>query len=325
MEYGRLSPQECAEALGIISAEVEIFWLTDTVREFRPKVIDEIRHGLGLVSTTLFEIVPRLYRDMEASILRVFPAYGEGLPTLVRFGTWIGGDRDGNPHVTPDVTREAVRLNQDAVLRHYLDKVVELGKRLSHSRRHMRPGDELVASLAKDRQAIPQAGEGLDDEPYREKCRHIAVRLRRTLDSLLSIAVTDVASDTDEPPSTESPGVYASAQQLQSDLAVVADDLQHRPCGHMASILVKDLLREVDVFGMHMLKLDIRQHSARHAAALNEIFAWAGVCPRYLKLTSSERFELLERELRKIGRSCRRIWRFPMRRSRWCNCFARSP
>jgi phosphoenolpyruvate carboxylase len=297
LEYSRLSPHERADALCIISAEVEVFWLTDTVRDVRPSAIDEIRHGLGLISSTLFEIVPRLYRDLEGSIARIFPAYGESLPTLVRFGTWIGGDRDGNPHVTSEVTREAVRLNQEAVVQHYLDKVLELGKRLSHSRRLLHPGDALTASLAMDRQALPQAGDSFENEPYRDKCRYIALRLERTLGVLRSKAHLLIDADASDGSTTESDGVYASAQQLRSDLAVVAEDLQHRTCGHMASVLVKDLLREVDVFGLHMLKLDVRQHSVRHTVALDEIFRWAGVCPHYQKLTASERFELLGREL----------------------------
>jgi phosphoenolpyruvate carboxylase len=219
------------------------------------------------------------------------------LPSVVRFGTWIGGDRDGNPHVTPEVTREAIRLNQESMLKHYLSKVVELGKRLSHSRKQVRPGDALIESLVHDRETFPGAATGLEDEPYREKCRYIATRLKITLDRLRVQIATSSNSDTDDAIAEQSQGAYTSPAELRGDLAVVADDLQTRTCGYRASALVKDVIREVDVFGLHMLKLDVRQHSARHAAALDEIFAWAGVCPRYTKLSSTERFDLLGREL----------------------------
>ncbi len=299
LEYARLSPQEQLEALEIISAEVEVFWLTDTVRGVRPTVIDEIRHGLGLVSDTLFEIVPRLYRGMEGALGRVFADHGETLPTLVRFGTWIGGDRDGNPYVTPQVTQDAVRLHQETVLQHYLDKVIELGRRLSHSRQHWESSEALAASLTEDNQKMPHVADGVAGEPYRQKCRYIAARLRGTLDHVKS---TEIHVATIQPNSAamQAPADrYAAPHELQCDLAVIADDLQRRPCGQLASAMVRDLMREVDVFGLHMLTLDIRQHSSRHGAALDEIFVWAGVCPRYSKLTPSERFELLERELAK--------------------------
>ncbi len=164
-----------------IAAEIEAFWLTDIVRDSRPRVADEIRQGLGMVSDTLFEVVTRIYRNLDASLARTFPDFKGRVPSLLRFGTWIGGDRDGNPHVTPEVTCEAVRMQQEMVLAHYLERVEELGQRLSHSRNWLRPGVKLLASLAVDHGEMPEACDVTDREPYRQKCRYIAERLRRTL------------------------------------------------------------------------------------------------------------------------------------------------
>lgn len=290
LEYARLLPSERDEALSGISAEIETFWLTETVREIRPRVIDEIRHGLGLVSETLFEVVPRVYRQLEGAVQRTFPELAAHVPSLLRFGTWIGGDRDGNRYVTPEVTREAVRLHQDTILRHYIEQVAELGQRLSHSRHLCQPGEALAASLAEHRRQMPHLAESATNEPYREQCRFIETRLRHTLERVQT-AMPDLDRET---PGVS--GVYRDPADLRHDLAVIAADLG-RTRGQMASVLVHDLMREVDVFGLHMLTLDVRQHSSRHAAALDEVFRWAGVSDRYLKCTPNERFDLLDREL----------------------------
>ena len=290
LEYAKLLPSEKDEALADISAEIETFWLTDTVRDIRPRVIDEIRHGLGLVSETLFEVVPRVYRNLEGALRRTFPELTGEVPSLLRFGTWIGGDRDGNRYVTSEVTRDAVRLHQETILQHYMEQVAELGRRLSHSRHLCEPSEALLVALAQHREQLSGGSEPATNEPYREICRTIETRLKLTLERAQT-----AQPDWDRAAPHEA-GVYREPSELRQDLAVIADDLG-RPRGQMASVLVRDLMREVDVFGLHMLTLDVRQHSSRHAAALDEVFRWAGVSDRYLKSTSTERFELLDREL----------------------------
>ncbi|MES1213005.1 MAG: phosphoenolpyruvate carboxylase, partial [Singulisphaera sp.] len=292
LEYCQLLPSERAEAMSAITAEVEAFWFSDIVRNERPTVLDEIRHGLGLVSDTLFEIVPRVYRDFEEALARTFPDERIPLPPLLRFGSWIGGDRDGNPHVTPQVTREAVRLHQETVLKFYLKQVRELGRRLSHSSHFLQPGAALVESLAVDDKLLPEARRPGELEPYRQKCRYIAARLQRTLDNLKTVQA-DWYRDAAPAPQ----GVYREPSELRADLTLIADDLQASRVSHLAAGLVRDLTRQVDVFGLHMLSLDVRQHATRHARALDEIFNWAGVSSRYSKLSPNERFELLENEL----------------------------
>ena len=262
LEYARLLPGEQAEALAEIAAEIESFWLSDIVRDSRPCVADEIRQGLGMVSETLFEVVTRLYRNFEGSLARTFPDFKGRVPSLLRFGTWIGGDRDGNPHVTPEVTAEAVRMQQELVLGHYLERVVELGQRLSHSRNWLRPGVKLLASLAADGDELPEVREATDREPYRQKCRYIEERLRRTL-AFAGSTVPDWSRECVELP----PGVYRSASQLRDDLALIADDFERRSAGHVTETLVRDLVRQVEVFGFRMLSLDVRQHSAARPGA----------------------------------------------------------
>ncbi len=293
IEYTQLTPGERAQAVAAITAELEAFWLTDIVRNTRPTVADEIRHGLGLVSTALFQIVPEVYRNLEEAVTATFPGEGISIPPLLRFGSWIGGDRDGNPNVTPEVTREAVRLHQETVLKHYIEQVKTLSRRLSHSVHFLEPGEEIMRSLAADAEILPAAARPGELEPYRQKCRFIAAKLTKTLERLKTLSL-----DWSQECAPTPVGVYREPAELRADLDLIAHDLERSSKSPpVAAGLVRDLTRQVDVFGLHMLSLDVRQHAARHVRALDEIFAWAGTCQRYSKLNANERFELLEQEL----------------------------
>ncbi|OAI46010.1 phosphoenolpyruvate carboxylase, partial [Planctomycetaceae bacterium SCGC AG-212-F19] len=292
LEYTRLLPRERREAVEAIAAEVETFWLTDIVRDDRPTVLDEVRHGISLVAGTLFTVVPEVYRALEEALARTYPGQEWSVPALLRFGSWIGGDRDGNPHVTPDVTREAVRFHQETVLEYYATQVAELGRRLSHSRHFFQPGPAFQQTLNQDAALLDGTANPEDAEPYRAKCRYIGARLARTLQHVR--AVNPVW---EQPAGTVPAGVYRDPAELRSDLTVLSEDLRDRRAARGAGGLLRDLIRTVEVFGLHLATLDVRQHSGRHTRALDEILAWAGVADGYARLTPNERFDLLGKEL----------------------------
>jgi phosphoenolpyruvate carboxylase len=292
IEYTRLVPRERAEAMEAIAAEVETFWLTDIVRAARPTPLDEVRQGLGMVSATLFEIVPRVYRALEEALQRVYPEWSWSVPPLLRFGSWIGGDRDGNPFVTPEVTCEAVRLHQETILRHYMARADELGRALSHSGHLVAAGEELLRSLREDEAALPAAAFDSRSEPYRRKCAAVRARLAGLLER-----VRRSAPDWDRPQAGATAGAYQRPEELKRDLERITADLQCSGASHAAANGVRDFAREVEVFGFHFLTLDLRQHTARHRAALDEVLRWARVCDRYEKLSPNERFDLLGAEL----------------------------
>jgi len=291
IEYGQLLPAESDALRAGIAEDIETFWLTAMVRTQRPTVLDEVRQGLSLAGS-LFEVVPRLYRKMEADLARVFPDLSSSrVASFVRFGSWIGGDRDGNPNVTHTVTIEAVKLQQETILRQYLTRVERLGQHLSHADDLIAPGADFQQSLDQDDRLLGDMGRSRR-EPYRCKCDAIATRLKNTLERVQALHLQWTAEDNAPPPS-----VYTSRHELISDLTVIATDLRQIGATAAASGLVSELIRLVDVFGLHMLTLDIRQHSGQHARALDEIFAWSGACPAYLKLSANERFDLLVKEL----------------------------
>jgi phosphoenolpyruvate carboxylase len=291
LERVDLLPEERAGVEAAIAEEIESMWLTDLVRVSRPTVLDEVRQGLEVVEGALFDVVPRLYRRLQEVIARVYPEYRGPVPALLRFGTWIGGDRDGNPHVTHSNTARAVRMQQEAVLGYYRRAIEELHERLSMTEKLAPPTPELSASLCADLQLVPELAQLLAHEPYRLKCRVIAARLERTREYLDRVDLRWSAEPADPPA-----GAYLGGHELHHDLTMMAESLREARATASAAA-VEDVARAVEVFGLHLLTLDVRQHSDKHGAALQEIFRWAGLCDDYLALDAERRFELLAKEL----------------------------
>ncbi len=291
MERGDPVPAERARAVEAIAEEVETLWLSDTIRGTRPTVLDEVRHCLNVVEGSLLDVVPRVYRTVEAGLRDAYPDREWRAPPFLHFGSWIGGDRDGHPGVSPLATAEAIRLQAETLLRHYIGRMDALWWRLSHSDRSMEPGKDLLASIAKDAASFPELPASPAHEPYRAKCRLISAKLRRTLESLRSTPAWTGAA---RPPG---PGVYFGRDELLADLRLIADDLGRVGARAAAAGAIRDVIRLVEVFGIHLLTLDLRQHSARHASALDEILRAAGVCAGYASLSSDDRLDVLAREI----------------------------
>jgi phosphoenolpyruvate carboxylase len=294
LEYGQLTPSERDSAVGAIAEEIEGLWLTGAVRESRPAVLDEVRQVLGLVEARLLDVVPKVYRKLESALATAYPNYNRRVEAFLRFGSWIGGDRDGHIHVTHTVTADAIRLQQETILKHYLHRIEVLGGKLSHSAPFVAPGADLAASLAADEALLKEVHPGRESEPYRAKCRMIAAKLRRTLDCVRTSA--DWGTEEWSPPA----GVYLSRRELLADLAVIDADLRRAGATATAAGALRDFIRVVEVFGLHLLTLDLRQHSNRHERAVDEVLRGARVCPNYLKLSTAERFAVLAKELESL-------------------------
>jgi phosphoenolpyruvate carboxylase len=292
LEYGQLLPAEQAHVLATVAEEVESYWLSDTIRETRPSVLGEVRHCLETVKGSLFDVVPRIYRELEAGLQRVYPDRDWKVPSFLNFGSWIGGDRDGHPSVVAHVTAEAVLVQQGAVLEHYISRMDALWLKLSHSDHFITPSAEFRASLAADAANFPNVSLAPEHEPYRAKCRLISAKLKRTLEYVRSF-VPGWNGGTRVPP----PGVYLGGQALIADLKTIAADMAEVGARAAASGSLQDMIRMVEVFGVHLLTIDLRQHSARHTLALDEILRWAGVCSNYAQLSEDERFDCLAKEL----------------------------
>ena len=290
-------PEEEAEQARRIEEEIVTLWQSDEVRSGRPTVLDEVQNGLYYFEQGLFDLVPRLYRDIETSLAASYPEQAWRVPPLLRFGSWIGGDRDGNPFVTPEVTVEAARRLRVAALTRHLSSIEDLGRRLSQSTREVEVSAELQRSLDEDDARAPEVGRELlrrlQYEPYRRKCGHIAQRLRRSLEHARTHTPA-FFRDAALPPD---PARYHGVDELLADLAAIDHSLRAHGGVAVAAGALRDVVREIEVFGLHLATLDVRQHSERHAEALAEIFARAGVSADYRALSEDARAALLGRAL----------------------------
>ncbi len=283
-----LLPSERIALQREIYRQITILWQTDDIRRHRPSVMDEVSNGLYFFDHTIFEVVPHLYEDLQQALHFAYPHYTFRIPPFLRFGSWIGGDRDGNPNVTPEVTYQAVKAHKRLVLNKYIAGLTHLRRDLSQSENRVPVTEVLNASLEEEARVIQLDEETLRRygfEPYRLKLSYMLVRLQNTLYQL------------DHP--EEDPGpIYSSPQELLNDLYMIQNSLVY----HKAEVaafcgLLQRLIHQVETFGFHLASLDVREHSDEHEKAITEIFRSVLICPNYAQLAEEEKVRLLTREL----------------------------
>jgi phosphoenolpyruvate carboxylase len=267
--------EELASLEEALTAEITALWQTDEVRSRRPAVADEVRMGLDYYDVSIFDTLPGLYAEVAAALRSEYGLNVEltELPLLLRFGSWIGGDRDGNPFVTPAVTREAIAAAKARLLDHYdrlLRQTIDL---LTTSAQQLPVSEELLGRL-KDFQAElhlsadAMFGSSFEFEMYRRYLVCVRARLLNTAGK---------ASSDPEMLETARAGLapYCSAADLLEDLWVVRRSLAQNHGLRLAETLVDPLLLMVRTFGLHLHTLDIRQHARVHRKALEEASAWS--------------------------------------------------
>ncbi len=255
-----------------LTAEITALWQTDDVRSARPTVRDEIRMALDYYETSLFDTLPVLYDEVALAMrseLELYPELRE-VPLLIRFGSWIGGDRDGNPFVTPEVTREALAMAQGLLITHYRRRLQNVFEQLASSTQQAGISPELQelveGYLAKLRAAGQTALENrFPFEPVRLLVACMMMRLGGVPQS--SVVLSGTASL--EP--------YTRAAELLGDLEVLRRSLAANRGRRVARMLIDPLLLEVRTYGLHLQALDIRQHARVHAAAVRELAQSSGV------------------------------------------------
>ena len=260
-------------------------WHTRMVRPTRLRVIDEVKNGINYYRSTFFSEVPRLYSMTEDLLHERFPDREWKLPSFFRIGSWIGGDRDGNPYVTAETLRETVRLQSSSAFDFYREEVHALGEELPLSQLLLDVTPELVALSDRSPDASPQRL----DEPYRRALIGIYARLAATARSFDQAPPARAAVADAEP--------YASADMLGRDLVVIRDSLRANHVARLATGRLRRLIRAVDVFGFHLAPVDLRQNSDVYVRVVAELLAQAGVHSAYESLNESARIDLLSREL----------------------------
>jgi phosphoenolpyruvate carboxylase len=274
LHAARLGREERAELLAEIRGEIQILWKTEEVRPQRPEVLTEIRNGLYYFRESLFQAVPVMYRYLEKAVRR---HYGKGaaarlrIPSFLRFGSWIGGDRDGNPFVKPETTAQAVRLYATEALREYVRRVGQLAHILTYSVGLARLSSALLDSLREDERLSERVFASNPNqfalEPYRRKLYFMRYRLEQNLEA--------IARGAEAPPEVRE-AAYRSARAFLADLYLIRDSLTAHGDGAIAERELKDLIRLAETFGFHLVSLDVRQESSVHTATVTEILAQWG-------------------------------------------------
>ena len=298
----RISRDERDEIRHTIKQQIQVLWKTDEVRVNKPTVEDEIRNGLYFFRESLFDAIPETYRYLEKAIHRVYgaadPTSEPGLTVpggLIHFGSWIGGDRDGNPFVKPSTTTLALRMHMREALITYLHRVEELSSRLTHSSTLCIFSTAFMDSLKADEQRFPDASQELPADYVNEHYRRKLYIMRRRLKMNL-IAVSERIEQPDIDPSSQTIG-YESEQELLLDLQLIYDSLVADGDANLADAKLKDLIRLVETFGFYLMHLDIRQESTRHTGAVTEILKQLPDGVDYASLDEPARQQLITRAL----------------------------
>lgn len=286
----RLGKEEREHIVRQLETEIQILWKTDEVRAQRPSVRDEIKNGLFYFRESLFQAVPEVYRNLEKAVRRTYgPDAGLRVPDFLQFGSWIGGDRDGNPNVKPETTALAVRLHKREILREYIRRITELSHILTQSRLLCEPSEAFNASLARDEREHPGAFERKPDrfvcEPYRRKLYIMRYRLIQTLRTVERQMEDDEAE--------LSPHAYADENEFIDDLTAIRDSLISHGDVLAADAQLKDVIHLAETFGFYLMHLDIRQESTRHSEAVAELLSKQLQPVDYARLSEAERLNLL--------------------------------
>ncbi|MBI3749197.1 MAG: phosphoenolpyruvate carboxylase [Chloroflexi bacterium] len=273
----RLTPSQDRDVRRRLREEITLLWRTSDLRLVAPTPLDEVRTGMAFFDATLFLLAPRVYRvldeTLDAAPARVHgPASDSGRsgtrPPLVqpflRWGSWIGGDRDGHPGVTAEITEKTLRIQADHVLHGYEAVATRLMQTIAAATTADRVSRPLASRLARDAEDLPETDRQLrrrfPDEPYRQRFGFIAERLRRTRAALTGEAA----------PRT---GRYASPADLDAELVEIQEALSADGLGRVAWGEVAEFRWQLGTFGFHLASLEIRQHASVHEAALAAVRA----------------------------------------------------
>ena len=254
-----LSDAEAADAESSIEREITALWQTDDIRRRQPTVADEIMMGLDYYPSVLIQTLPEVYAEMTSGFAQVYDARVETheLPTVINFASWIGGDRDGNPYVTADTTREALLLARHTILDYYLKTLDQLQEQLSLSTHQVKASTRLQAKFESYGETLAGAQAEVSRHPpaeiYRRFLAYVLYRLRSTRAAPAGV------------------DGYSDAASFVADLLLVRDSLCENAGGELAEGLLDPLLRQAGTFGFHLHTLDIRQHARVHARAVREL------------------------------------------------------
>lgn len=282
-----LTPNEREKLEREIRAEIVSFWQTEEIPPYKVTPLDEARGVLYYFKETIFDALPEIYEELETQVKRHYEVEEVRIPNFLRFGSWVGGDRDGNPYVTHNVTYEVLRMQKKLVLEQYIDKIHQIERQLSSSAKIVPVSSELIESIKRDKKLIPEEMDIKNPlEFYRIKLEYIHKKLVNTFFA-------------NENRDSNRGYYYSHKEELLDDLYLIDKSLRENRGEHLAESGLKKLVRQVELFGFHLAKLDIRQHSRVHSEAVSEITERINLTV-YKDMDEDTRLKWLSREIENI-------------------------
>lgn len=291
LEGTESTPRQREDLIRRLREEVTILYQTDAIRPRKPTALDELESKLFYFEETLFDVLPDLYEEIEGLLAEHYPGSSFEVPPFLRIGSWVGGDQDGNPAVTPDTLEEALRLQKERVLQRYLQDVRDLIDRLSPSTEQVPVNQEVIASTRVELERMPHLTERLAGrnraEIYRLKLSCIAERLKATL----------AHNRPEEDKEAREDLIYASSRDFLEDLRMISRSLTANRGARIAAGDLKRLIRRVEVFRFRLARIDVRQHREEHTHALTDILKRLRIAPDYAAWPEEGRIAFLLREI----------------------------
>ncbi len=287
----RLGKYQKESLIQALTSEIQILWKTDEVRAGKPQVIDEVKNGLYYFRESLFDAVPVIYLYLERAIHHVYPEQAEqfNIPTFLHFGSWIGGDRDGNPFVTAEITEKAARYQSSEIIRRYISDVDKLSHQITHSIAFCTPDKAFMSSLETDNKSYQHLFEDspnlFSSEPYRRKLFIMKNKLHYYLEQL--------QEKIKHSQSKAQHSGYKNEDEFYQDLKLIKNSLcSHNDCD-VAFGPLANLIRLSETFGFFLEHLDIRQESTLHTEAINELLQQLQLESDYKSLHEEQKMQLL--------------------------------
>lgn len=291
-----LNTWDAQTAIAQLTEEIRFWWRTDELHQFKPTVLDEVDYSLHYFDEVLFDTIPELSKRLQQALKETFPRLRAPRANFCYFGSWVGGDRDGNPSVTPEVTWQTACYQRGLLLGKYLYGLNELVAILSPSLHWCKVSQELLDSLERDRIQLPDIYEELSlryrQEPYRMKLAYITRRLENTLRRNERLANPDERQVMIKMPAENH---YRTGQELLTELRLIQRNLSETG---LTCLELQNLITQLEVYDFNLAQLDFRQESSRHAEAIAEIAAYMGVLTTpYDEMGEAEKLEWLGQEL----------------------------
>lgn len=269
------TPSEKVDVEESLFNEVTTLWHTDELRQRKPEVLDEVKNGLYYFDQTLFDTLPTIFQELEKQLQEQIAGEDWQVPNFIRFGSWIGGDRDGNPNVTPEITWKTLEMQRELILKKYDSTIVELMRRFSQSTERMSINQQFIKRVEKEENTYLEEKEkwSVKSEVYRRKFAVILKRLRETGKSSYG---------------------YPHAESLVADLTGIMECAETKT---KKLKTIRKVIRQVEMFGFHLATLDIRNHSGEHETAVHEILKAVHVTDDYAALTEEDKQKILREVL----------------------------